>query len=151
MLVCEYYQLVKIDGVYDKEFKKLRRKRMIVSESDVELNNKNLLVSGRLYIVDEKATEERNEQQAKTHAFKDAKAALKNDAALRVAEAIAGVTSKALTDTTKKAVAPEDDEIKALRIQAKEAGVKSPHLYKDAGVLKLKIQEALTAKTDAQN
>ena len=56
MVVAALYKLARIDGKFTKEHKTLERSRCVVSEDYVNTINDNFLSTGKLYIVDEKAT-----------------------------------------------------------------------------------------------
>jgi hypothetical protein len=56
MVVAALYKLARIDGKFTKEHKTLERSRCVVSEDYVNTINDNYLSTGKLYIVDEKAT-----------------------------------------------------------------------------------------------
>jgi hypothetical protein len=148
MLVCKYYQLLKHGKEFQLKHKELLRSRIIVTEEQVKENNDIYLQTGRWYDVDEEATEQRNaEQKVKQAAYYEAKK-LQVEGAATLAKAVQGITASALKPKPKAPVIVEaSDELKAVQQRAKEAGVKSPHLYKSIDTLEAKILEVEPLKT----
>lgn len=132
---------------FSKEHRTLLRGKVIVTEEQIKENNDIWAQTGRWYEVDEEATEKRNAEQKEQHKVYYAAKRLKVEGAAKLVDAIQGVTAGAITN--KPEAAPKDEsseELKAVQQRAKDAGVKSPHLYKSIETLEQKINDIQTEK-----
>lgn len=67
MLVCKLYKLARFEGnQFDQDYKrgKLLRKKALVTEEYYEQINENWKNTGKMYVVDKKATEQWKEENA---------------------------------------------------------------------------------------
>ena len=56
-VVADLYQLGRMDGKFDKNMKKLKREDVLISADRLEEVNNNTSDNGKLYVVDQKATD----------------------------------------------------------------------------------------------
>ena len=131
LLVCELYQLARVNGAYDKTAKipKPIRSRVLVTEADVDLNNNGIIDgvkvmppyinSGKWYEVNEEATEQnRAEREAKRVAKANGKVLESNAVAEALKQLVTGASTK-----VKAKVEPQAED-KAEEVKPKAQKVK---------------------------
>jgi len=111
IVVADLYQLGEREGKYTKEFKTIVRAKVKVQEDYAERISENWKDTGKIYIVDEKETEEWNfkmelqaEKRASAKTIKDAT----NSAVLT--NALVNVVTQAQVEKVKKGGRPKKSE-----------------------------------------
>lgn len=88
IVVADLYQLARIDNAFSKEMKKLIRPKAKVQESYVDAINQNWQDTGKIYIVDNKATEEYYIESEITNEKRDALKTAKDAANIDVLKTV---------------------------------------------------------------
>lgn len=124
MVVADLYKLGRIDGnQFDKDIKKLERKSCKITKQWMEQTNSNWIDTGRIYVVNDKATEEYLEKSKEQVQEREAKKHLKATTDVNsIGKAFETIANMASNQQTKEVEKSEDRS--ALEEKAKELDVK---------------------------
>lgn len=171
MVVCKFYKLARIDGVnFTKDHKEILRSRAVITKRFMEQVNVNWKSNGKLYILDQQATDQYHEDSKRDYDLRQANKQLSSKGLKQLGEGLTQLMADNIANEPKKPVIkkeepPKEDvkevvppvteetegaKLSRLRGEAKELGVKHAHVM---GVEKLEevIKNSQPASTEAQN
>lgn len=155
MVVCKFYKLARIDGVnFTKDHKDLLRDKAVITKDWMAKINENWKSNGKLYILDQAATDKYHEDSKKQYDIRIANKQLNSKGLQQLGEGLQQLMVDKVANTpkepivkkkpepkkeVKKVVPPakeesEGDKLSRLRGEAKTLGIKQAHVM---GVEKL--------------
>ena len=123
LVVADLYQLRRDNGKFTKDGKTILRKDVKIDVQMMERYNEDSEESGKLYVVDQKATDENHEQRLINQERKAENERLRGINGLQIVEA---AKSKPATSAKEKEVVPDDSKEKAIANYVELFG-KKPH------------------------
>lgn len=149
MVVCKFYRLARIDGTeFSKDHKKLLRTKALITKDWMEQVNSNWKTNGKLYILDQAATDKYHEESKKDYDIRQANKQLSSKGLAQLGAGLSQLMADNIANAPKKPVIKEKEEppkkevkeatppvteesegeeLSRLRGEAKELGIKSAH------------------------